>query len=87
MKNWRFLIREQRGTLIAVALSVLPEPQYRVRAQVITMGATDPVASILGDARGGIDDQDPAHPIAAGKRLRRCAAKRARPDDGHRCHA
>jgi capsular exopolysaccharide synthesis family protein len=40
---------------IAVALSVLPEPQYRVRAQVITMGATDPVASILGDARGGID--------------------------------
>jgi len=40
---------------IAVALSVLPEPQYRVRAQVITMGASDPVASILGDVRGGAD--------------------------------
>jgi capsular exopolysaccharide synthesis family protein len=40
---------------IAVALSVIPEPQYRVRAQVITMGASDPVASILGDNRGGID--------------------------------
>jgi polysaccharide biosynthesis transport protein len=40
---------------VAVALSVLPDPRYRVKAQVITMGATDPVNSILGDGRAGID--------------------------------
>jgi polysaccharide biosynthesis transport protein len=40
---------------VAIALSVLPDPRYRVKAQVITMGAVDPVSTILGDGRAGID--------------------------------
>jgi tyrosine-protein kinase Etk/Wzc len=40
---------------VAIALSVLPDPRYRVKAQVITMGAVDPVSTILGDNRAGID--------------------------------
>jgi polysaccharide biosynthesis transport protein len=33
---------------VAVAASVIPEPRYRVRAQVLTTGVNDPVAMIFG---------------------------------------
>jgi capsular exopolysaccharide synthesis family protein len=40
---------------VSIVMSVLPEPQYRVRAQVLTMGAADPVSAILDSARSGLD--------------------------------
>jgi capsular exopolysaccharide synthesis family protein len=33
---------------VAVAVSLIPEPKYRVRAQVLTTGVNDPVAMIFG---------------------------------------
>lgn len=33
---------------VAIAVSVIPEPKYRVRAQVLTTGVNDPVAMIFG---------------------------------------
>lgn len=33
---------------VAIAASVVPEPEYRVRAQVLTTGVNDPVAMIFG---------------------------------------
>jgi capsular exopolysaccharide synthesis family protein len=40
---------------VSIAMSVLPEPQYRVKAQVLTMGASDPVSAVLDSARSGLD--------------------------------
>lgn len=39
---------------VAIAASLIPEPQYRVRAQVLTTGVNDPVAMIFG-VNGGSD--------------------------------
>jgi capsular exopolysaccharide synthesis family protein len=43
---------------VAVAVSLMPEPQYRVRAQVLTTGVNDPVAMIFGvNGTGDLDRQ------------------------------
>ena len=43
---------------VAVAISVIPEPTYRVRAQVMTTGVNDPVAMIFGaNGSGDLDRQ------------------------------
>jgi capsular exopolysaccharide synthesis family protein len=42
----------------AAALSLIPEPEYRVRAQVLTTGVNDPVAMIFGvNGTGDLDRQ------------------------------
>ena len=38
---------------IAVAVSLIPEPEYRVRAQVLTTGVNDPVSMIFGNNNAG----------------------------------
>ena len=38
---------------IAVAVSLVPEPEYRVRAQVLTTGVNDPVSMIFGNNNAG----------------------------------
>src|SRR5262249_60278227 len=41
---------------VAVAMSVIPQPKYRVTAQVLTTGVDDPVALVFGgDASGNLD--------------------------------
>ena len=43
---------------VAVAASLVPEPEYRVRAQVLTTGVNDPVAMIFGvNGTGDLDRQ------------------------------
>jgi capsular exopolysaccharide synthesis family protein len=43
---------------VAIAVSLIPEPQYRVRAQVLTTGVNDPVAMIFGaNGTGDLDRQ------------------------------
>ena len=38
---------------IAVAVSLIPEPEYRVRAQVLTTGVNDPVSMVFGNNNAG----------------------------------
>jgi capsular exopolysaccharide synthesis family protein len=42
---------------LAVAISVLAEPQYEAKAMVQTMGLNDPVAVVTGQDRGGLDGE------------------------------
>jgi capsular exopolysaccharide synthesis family protein len=52
-RRWLVIITTLLFVGVAVAASLIPEPQYRVRAQVLTTGATDPVAMILGGVGAG----------------------------------
>ena len=47
-RRWLVIITTLLCVGVAVAASVIPEPQYRVRAQVMTTGVNDPVAMIFG---------------------------------------
>jgi capsular exopolysaccharide synthesis family protein len=47
-RRWLVIITTVLCVGVAVAASVIPEPQYRVRAQVMTTGVNDPVAMIFG---------------------------------------
>jgi capsular exopolysaccharide synthesis family protein len=52
-RRWLVIITTLLFVGVAVAASLIPEPQYRVRAQVITTGANDPVAMIFGGNGAG----------------------------------
>jgi capsular exopolysaccharide synthesis family protein len=48
-RRWLVILTTLLCVGVAVAASLIPEPQYRVRAQVLTTGVNDPVAMIFGD--------------------------------------
>jgi non-specific protein-tyrosine kinase len=52
-RRWLVIITTVLCLGVAVAMSVIPEPTYLVRAQVITTGVNDPVALILGGSGAG----------------------------------
>ena len=57
-RRWLVILTTLLCVGIAVAWSVIPEPTYRVRAQVMTTGVNDPVAMIFGNnASGDLDRQ------------------------------
>ena len=53
-RRWLVILTTVLCVGVAVAVSIIPEPQYRVRAQVSTTGAADHVAMIFG-ASGSVD--------------------------------
>jgi tyrosine-protein kinase len=52
-RRWLVILTMLAFVGVAVAYSLIPEPQYRVRAQVLTTGVNDPVAMIFGANTGG----------------------------------
>ncbi len=53
-RRWLVILTTLLCVGVAVAASLIPEPRYRVRAQVLTTGVNDPVAMIFG-VNGGND--------------------------------
>lgn len=53
-RRWLVILTTVLCVGVAIAVSIIPEPQYRVRAQVSTTGAADHVAMIFG-ASGSVD--------------------------------
>ncbi len=47
-RRWLVIVTTLLFVGVAIAASVIPEPEYRVRAQVLTTGINDPVAMIFG---------------------------------------
>jgi polysaccharide biosynthesis transport protein len=52
-RRWLVIISTLLFVGVAVAMSLIPEPTYRVRAQVMTTGVNDPVAMIFGANTSG----------------------------------
>jgi capsular exopolysaccharide synthesis family protein len=47
-RRWLVILTMLVFVGVAIAASLIPEPEYRVRAQVLTTGVNDPVAMIFG---------------------------------------
>jgi capsular exopolysaccharide synthesis family protein len=57
-RRWLVIVTTVVFLGVAVAMSVVPEPTYRVRAQVMTTGVNDPVAMVFGvNSVGDLDRQ------------------------------
>ena len=57
-RRWFVILTTLLFVGAATALSLIPEPEYRVRAQVLTTGVNDPVAMIFGaNAAGDLNRQ------------------------------
>jgi uncharacterized protein involved in exopolysaccharide biosynthesis len=56
-RRWLVILTTLLAVGVAVAMSLIPEPTYRVRAQVLTAGVNDPVALIFGATSGDLDRQ------------------------------
>jgi capsular exopolysaccharide synthesis family protein len=57
-RRWFVILTTLLFVGAATALSLIPEPEYRVRAQVLTTGVNDPVAMIFGaNTTGDLDRQ------------------------------
>ncbi len=57
-RRWLVIITTVLSLGVAVAMSIIPEPTYLVRAQVITTGVNDPVALIFnGNGSGDLERQ------------------------------
>jgi capsular exopolysaccharide synthesis family protein len=52
-RRWLVIITTLLFVGVAVAFSLIPEPEYRVRAQVLTTGVNDPVAMVFGGNGSG----------------------------------
>ena len=52
-RRWLVILTMLVFVGVAVAYSLIPQPEYRVRAQVLTTGVNDPVAMIFGANGGG----------------------------------
>ena len=52
-RRWLVILTMLVFVGVAVAYSLIPQPEYRVRAQVLTTGVNDPVAMIFGANSGG----------------------------------
>ena len=56
-RRWLVILTTLMFVGVAVAASVIPEPEYRVRAQVLTTGVNDPVALVFGAGNNSGDLQ------------------------------
>ncbi|MGH9260713.1 MAG: Wzz/FepE/Etk N-terminal domain-containing protein, partial [Acidimicrobiales bacterium] len=57
-RRWLVIVTTLLFVGVALAVSLIPEPTYRVRAQVMTTGVNDPVAMIFGvNGTGDLDRQ------------------------------
>lgn len=57
-RRWFVILTTLLFVGVATALSLIPEPEYRVRAQVLTTGVNDPVAMIFdANAAGDLNRQ------------------------------
>ena len=57
-RRWLVIVTALIFVGVAMAASLVPEPTYRVRAQVLTAGVNDPVAMIFGvNSTGDLDRQ------------------------------
>jgi capsular exopolysaccharide synthesis family protein len=56
-RRWLVIFTTLLAVGAATAMSLIPEPTYRVRAQVLTAGVNDPVAMIFGANSGDVDRQ------------------------------
>jgi len=57
-RRWLVILTTLLFVGVAIAASLIPEPEYRVRAQVLTTGINDPVAMIFGvNGTGDLDRQ------------------------------
>jgi capsular exopolysaccharide synthesis family protein len=52
-RRWLVILVTLLCVAVAAVVSLVPEPRYRVRAQVLTTGVNDPVAMIFGANTGG----------------------------------
>jgi capsular exopolysaccharide synthesis family protein len=52
-RRWLVIVTTLVCVGVAIAVSVVPQPRYRVRAQVLTTGVNDPVAMVFGNNGGG----------------------------------
>jgi capsular exopolysaccharide synthesis family protein len=63
-RRWLVIITTVLTLGVAVAMSIIPEPTYRVRAQVLTTGVNDPVAMIFGQSGTGDLDRQATSQLA-----------------------
>src|SRR5262245_15214086 len=52
-RRWLVILTMLAFVGVAIAYSLIPQPEYRVRAQVLTTGVNDPIAMIFGANGGG----------------------------------
>ena len=77
-RRWLVIITTVLSLGVAVAVSLIPEPTYRVRAQVMTTGVNDPVAMIFAaNATGDLDRQATGQLAFLNSSRMRLAASRA----------
>ena len=56
-RRWLVILTTLVFLGIALAVSLIPAPKYRVKAQVQTTGVNDPISLIFGDGGGDLDRQ------------------------------
>jgi capsular exopolysaccharide synthesis family protein len=56
-RRWLVILTTLIFLGIALAVSLIPAPKYRVKAQVQTTGVNDPISLIFGDGGGDLDRQ------------------------------
>jgi capsular exopolysaccharide synthesis family protein len=76
-RRWLVIITTLVCVGVAIAISVVPQPRYRVRAQVLTTGVNDPVAMVFGNNNGGDLNRQAASQLAfiSSSRMRFAVAK------------
>jgi len=77
-RRWLVILATLACVGLAVVASLIPEPTYRVRAQVLTTGTNDPVALVFGaNGTGDLDRQATGQLAFIGSSKMRSAAARA----------
>jgi tyrosine-protein kinase len=77
-RRWLVILATVAGLGLAVAASLIPEPTYRVRAQVMTTGTNDPVALVFGaNGTGDLERQATGQLAFIGSSKMRLAAANA----------
>ncbi len=76
-RRWLVIITTLVCVGVAIAVSVVPQPRYRVRAQVLTTGVNDPVAMVFGVNGGGDLNRQASSQLAfiSSSRMRFAVAK------------
>src|SRR5918994_335037 len=63
-RRWLVILTALLFVGAAIAISLIPEPKYRVRAQVLTTGVNDPVSMIFGANNAGDLDRQASNQVA-----------------------
>jgi tyrosine-protein kinase len=76
-RRWLVIITTLVCVGVAIAISVIPQPRYRVRAQVLTTGVNDPVAMVFGVNNAGDLNRQASSQLAfiSSSRMRFAVAK------------